>query len=368
MDGNVLTISLGPWMELPDLDFRAWEAEYCGVAPSSRENRASVSSVATYYHDYVIRKGLMQYFRPGTTVTEIKPADSIYFLDLKSSPCDERDPETGVVKDNNKRPLWEVHGYDDITDKSFHYVTHHVVLATGSTDRRNKLNVPGEQLPFVIHTLCDLEKVITTKQVTPDSDPVLVVGAGLSAADAVIAARFHGLSVVHVFRRAADDPGFIFQQLPENMYPEYHKVHQMMMDGGNSYPGYKALSQHYLVEICDDNKVRIGGPDKSTTVKVSYVISLIGSKPELNFVPYRGTKLGVQQGYLIDSKTNPIRIDPYTHQCVHAPGVYALGPLAGDNFVRFLQGGAMAITSHINKEVQQLEPSYQCQRSESTMS
>jgi hypothetical protein len=32
--------------------------------------------------------------------------------------------------------------------------------------------------------------------------------------------------------------------------------------------------------------------------------------------------------------------------------MYALGPLAGDNFVRFLQGGAVAIASHINKELQ----------------
>jgi hypothetical protein len=28
-------------------------------------------------------------------------------------------------------------------------------------------------------------------------------------------------------------------------------------------------------------------------------------------------------------------------------GVYAMGPLVGDNFVRFLQGGALAITADI---------------------
>jgi hypothetical protein len=55
----------------------------------------------------------------------------------------------------------------------------------------------------------------------PCCDPVLIVGAGLSAADAVIAARFWSLPILHVFRKKA---GALGKQLPENMYPEYHKV------------------------------------------------------------------------------------------------------------------------------------------------
>lgn len=34
-------------------------------------------------------------------------------------------------------------------------------------------------------------------------------------------------------------------------------------------------------------------------------------------------------------------------------GLYAMGPLVGDNFVRFLQGGALAITSNILKTQKQ---------------
>lgn len=55
----------------------------------------------------------------------------------------------------------------------------------------------------------------------PRCDPVLIVGAGLSAADAVLAARFRSLPIIHVFRKKA---GTLGQELPENMYPEYHKV------------------------------------------------------------------------------------------------------------------------------------------------
>ena len=51
----------------------------------------------------------------------------------------------------------------------------------------------------------------------------------------------------------------------------------------------------------------------------------------------------------IDSKSNPIEIDAITYEVIREPrkGLYALGPLVGDNFVRFLLGGAFGIVAHI---------------------
>lgn len=51
----------------------------------------------------------------------------------------------------------------------------------------------------------------------------------------------------------------------------------------------------------------------------------------------------------IDSKSNPIEIDNFTYEVTKAPmkGLYALGPLVGDNFVRFVLGGAFGILTHI---------------------
>ena len=43
-------------------------------------------------------------------------------------------------------------------------------------------------------------------------------------------------------------------------------------------------------------------------------------------------------------------IDLFSHESVRQNGIYAMGPLVGDNFVRFLQGGALAITNHILKK------------------
>lgn len=44
-------------------------------------------------------------------------------------------------------------------------------------------------------------------------------------------------------------------------------------------------------------------------------------------------------------------MDPFTNNLVAAegPGMYAMGPLVGENFVRFLKGGALAIASDLAK-------------------
>jgi len=79
------------------------------------------------------------------------------------------------------------------TLEPFNYLTRNLVLATGASDLPNILNVEGESLPFVLHSLHELEHLIVSGKLNPNSDPILVVGAGLSAADAIIAARFHSI-------------------------------------------------------------------------------------------------------------------------------------------------------------------------------
>ena len=136
------------------------------------------------------------------------------------------------------------------------------------------------------------------------------------------------------------------------MYPEYHKVYQMMRDSSGSYDRYKALPEHVLIEIGADHTVKIQGPTacSNSKVRVSNVVICIGSHPDLSFLgPLAATDLGLRPNQPIDCKVNPIAIDTTTHESVHQPGLYALGPLVGENFVRFLQGGALAITSHLAK-------------------
>lgn len=71
MDGNVLTISLGCWMELPQMNFRDWEAAQEARSGIRGESRASVASVAQYYCDYVRAHELDQYFVSHSEITRV---------------------------------------------------------------------------------------------------------------------------------------------------------------------------------------------------------------------------------------------------------------------------------------------------------
>ncbi len=81
--------------------------------------------------------------------------------------------------------LFEVKGYAG--GEEFSYLAKNVVLATGSYDRPNRIDLKGEDnTDFVVHSLGELESRISSGQISPSSDPVVVVGAGLSAADAIV--------------------------------------------------------------------------------------------------------------------------------------------------------------------------------------
>ncbi len=63
------------------------------------------------------------------------------------------------------------------------------------------------------------------------------------------------------------------------------------------------------------------------------------------------TLLQMDENQSIHSRKNPIRILPWSYKVVHAPsGLYAMGPLVGDNVIRVIPGGAIAIASDLYKQ------------------
>lgn len=56
-----------------------------------------------------------------------------------------------------------------------------------------------------------------------------------------------------------------------------------------------------------------------------------------------GLGFGEDPAKPVDCKTNPLAVNKYTNELLQVPNCYSLGPLVGDNFVRFIAGGALAI-------------------------
>jgi len=98
------------------------------------------------------------------------------------------------------------------------------------------------------------------------------------------------------------------------------------------------------------SQVRLMNDTSCNVVKVSVVLALIGAQPDLKFLPQAGAGLGVKKDVPVTSRSNPFDVDPFSYECMSASGLYAIGSLAGDNFVRFVHGGALAFTSHVHKQ------------------
>nr|XP_015220594.1 PREDICTED: oxidative stress-induced growth inhibitor 1 [Lepisosteus oculatus] len=353
MEDSMLTLSLANWMELPGLKLKDWIRE---KRRNLRNDRATPAEIASYYQHYVTAMGLQSRFAPETLVTS-----------LRRVPC-------GGAAGGSPRTVWEVQGVrgsdgQGAEGEPFSVRARSVVLATGTQDVPARLGAEGEDLPFVAHSFLELEAAMASGQVGEGSAPVLVVGAGLTAADAVLVAHHFNIPVYHAFRRAVGDPGLIFNQLPKVLYPEYHKVHQMMtqqqfqpQDGPEtpagtlgdscgftgSYPGYLSFPRHRVAAFRPDRKCVLEGEGgRQTVLQVSLVLVLIGSHPSLSFLPHGGRHLGVDAEEPISCRRNPVDVDPFTHESLREPGLYALGPLVGENFVRFLKGGALAVASDL---------------------
>ncbi|XP_026932095.1 oxidative stress-induced growth inhibitor 1 [Acinonyx jubatus] len=336
IEGSMVTLSQGQWMGLPDLQVKEWiRRKRRGL----RNSRATAGDIAHYYRDYVTKKDLGRNFVSGAVVTAVEWGT----------------PESGGSGGREPSPLFQVSGFvttEDGSPRPFSLCARNVVLATGTSDSPARLGIPGEALPFVHYELAALEAAVRAGAVTPASDPVLIVGAGLSAADAVLYARHCNIPVIHTFRRPVDDPGLVFNQLPKMLYPEYHKVHQMMREQSilspSPYEGYLSLPEHWLLLFKADRQAVFRDRDGLQKVfGVALVLVLIGSHPDLSFLPGAGADLAMDPDQPLSAKRNPIDVDPFTYQSTRQEGLYAVGPLAGDNFVRFVQGGALAVASSL---------------------
>uniref|UniRef100_A0A4W3K2H1 Oxidative stress-induced growth inhibitor 1 n=1 Tax=Callorhinchus milii TaxID=7868 RepID=A0A4W3K2H1_CALMI len=352
MEGSMLTLSFGSWMELPGLKLKDWVRD---KRRNVRNDRATPAEMAAYYQHYVSAMRLHGNFVSNSTVTSMRRVctEPRRLITGGWDRVGEHSQEEGAGVS-----LWEVCGHREAGDggrEPFRLQAENVVLATGTQDQPCHLGVEGEDLPFVRHSLAELETAIAGGVLGRHSEPVLVVGAGLTAADAVLGAHHANVPVVHAFRRGVTDPAMIFNQLPKVLYPEYHKVHQMMSQqhGSGSYPGYRSLPKHRVTGFRPDGKCLLESEDgRRRVLNVSLAVVLIGAGPRLSFLPERGLRLGQDPEQPVSCRQNPVDVEPFTYELTREPGLFAMGPLVGDNFVRFLRGGALGIASCLAKRRQ----------------
>lgn len=249
------------------------------------------------------------------------------------------------------------------------------MLATGVTVPR-RLGIDGEEnVRCILHSSGQLDRHIpdlqacgghrkrnaiatttTTSERRPTMDPVLVIGDGLNAADAVIKCLINGVPVAHSFRKTPKDSRQILSKLSNVLYPEYHTVYQLMT-GAAVDPLYRVYPRTQIQRFEYDEGTNENGAAILRNMKTGAIEKirfnraavLIGFEADLSFmeIDRRDDSSRDRRRSVVDSKSNTLNVDPNTCRCRDEEDLYAIGPLIGDNFVRYLIGGSLAAAADI---------------------
>ena len=174
------------------------------------------------------------------------------------------------------------------------YRARKIVLATGYYDVPNLLNVPGEDLPKVLHYY---------KEPHPYFDcDVVVVGAKNSAAIAALELYWTGARVTLVHRGAGISSRVKYWIKPN--------IENRIKNGE-----IRGLFHSNVTRILQDSVV-VQTPDGEITLKNDFVFALIGYQPDLKFLNETGISL--------ETATQRPRTDPGTLESERA-GIYLAG-------------------------------------------
>ncbi len=214
----------------------------------------------------------------------------------------------------------------EIKTSKAEYQSKNIVLATGFYDLPNLMNVPGEELPKVLHYYKEPWPFIGQK--------VLVVGGANSAVDAALECWRKGAEVSMVL---------LGDEVEENVkYWVRPDIMNRIKEGS-----IRAFTQSRVKEI-REHEVVISTPAGETTIANDWVLAMTGYKPNFGLLDQLGVELS------LDDKRQPCY--DQANQESNVPGVYLAGVVCGglntrEFFIENSIAHAESIVSDINKKM-----------------
>ncbi|GMR49840.1 hypothetical protein PMAYCL1PPCAC_20035 [Pristionchus mayeri] len=288
------------------------------------EQPASV--VAAYMREYPRRVGISARVRSGTTVTKLEKTPS---------------------------GMWRVSGVQAASGRPFTLLTRRVVLATGLMQQR-MLEVDGEEgNARIVYTMQQLKQkmgeitdptapsVSSSPSPSSSSPPVIVVGDGISAADAVLFCMERGLRVMHVMRKNEHElrrsAARLRSRFSASLYPEYYNVFELMQ-GRQQHALYERRVA-VRVEKIDVQRVMLRTRNGVKEESFSLLAACIGQRTTFD---------GVLPGG--DQSSSPRFSFGRDYRAEEDPSLFCVGSAVGDHYVRFLVGGCMHVAQQIVAE------------------
>jgi len=187
------------------------------------------------------------------------------------------------------------------------YASKKVILSTGYYDVPNLLNVPGEELPKVIHYYREAHPYY--------NHDVMVVGAKNSAAIAALELHWTGARVTLVHRGEGISPNVKYWIKPN--------IENRIKSGE-----IRAFMRTKVVKI-DQTSVILQTPAGEQIVKNDFVFAMVGYRPDLEFLEQHGIKFDPETGR---PYTNPDTLES-DRQGMYLAGVLVAGMHTNEIFI-----------------------------------
>ncbi|KAK7202688.1 hypothetical protein BZA70DRAFT_297887 [Myxozyma melibiosi] len=377
-DSPSQTLSYAEMLSLPGYSFSQFVVETRGT-PIDPYTRPSRADVAAYYALYPSKVGISEFVRANCTVLSLRRRESQFF--------------TVTLQNNDTGSLTVI-------------TTRAIVLATGVFTHL----VPPDP---ILHPLMSWQQQQTnnkthTSDSVDDDDPILVVGSGFSAADAVLSIP-RNRKVIHLYKWDPLTRPSPLRACHRETYPEYASLYRLMR---RSASGQSVLSAHHkptldpvglcgryeglpncrVVEVPSVDTVRIQLASGATVErKISRLKTYVG---RLGVISYLSADLrneiGVgadqiwvskhtllyrissrndrwtalkdsEKGWRIEETRHSLDtqaeleedrcdiVSDYaaTHGLELTNGVFVIGSLVGDSLVRYALGGCVTVAGHL---------------------
>ncbi|TMS38833.1 hypothetical protein L596_005471 [Steinernema carpocapsae] len=254
------------------------------------------------------------------------------------------------VDEASGQEYWRVFGYS--LDGQFVIRCDKVVLACGK-NRCKTLKIEGEASEEnIVYDVTQLKKFLdrtpllplgVAKEIDefdcfatptvpyllePECDRrVVIVGDGISAADAVLHCLNHDVPVVHVMRRSERQlRSVMLARLSASVYPEYARVFRLMT-GKVTDPYYERINCGEVTSLKMPSIAVVRSPQGVEPIPFHVLAACIGRESSLSFFK---------------------NLDEFVdYQSVADRSLYAVGSLAGDHFVRYLVGGCLQVAQSL---------------------
>lgn len=158
--------------------------------------------------------------------------------------------------------------YEVITDKA-KYSAKYVIISTGFYDDAVKLNVPGEDLPKVMHYFTEAHPYAYQK--------AAVIGGGNSAVDVALETYRTGAEVTMIIREPELKPGVKYWVRPD--------IENRIKEGS-----IKAYFNSTVTEI-REKEIDINTPEGKLTLPNDFVFAMTGYKPDYSFLEKVGLEI-----------------------------------------------------------------------------